>query len=205
MAIGDRAVVATGVSFASMLWSSCTSVWFDRRRALAQIALLALLVVPLGGCSAFGDWFSKEEIVSDDPADKLYNEGLFLLNQRHDPKEAAKKFEEVDRQHPYSEWARKALLMSAYAYYSSGEYQDCITAAQRYVTMHPGSADAAYAQYLIGTANSEQILDTARDQTRAEKSLSAFAEVIRKYPDSEYAVSAKRKIEYIRDQVAGKE
>jgi outer membrane protein assembly factor BamD len=172
---------------------------------LAPLALLAVLVVPLGGCSAFGSWFSNEEIVSDDPADKLYNEGLYFLNQRHDPKEAAKKFEEVDRQHPYSDWARKALLMSAYAYYSSGEYQDCITAAQRYVTLHPGSADAAYAQYLIGTANAEQILDVARDQTRSEKSLSAFAEVIRKYPDSEYAVSAKRKIEYIRDQVAGKE
>ena len=136
---------------------------------------------------------------------RSYNEGLYLLNQRRDPKEAAKKFEEVDRQHPYSDWARKALLMSAYAYYSAGEYQDCITAAQRYVTLHPGSADAAYAQYLIGTANSEQILDVARDQTRSEKSLTAFAEVIRKYPDSEYAVSAKRKIEYIRDQVAGKE
>jgi outer membrane protein assembly factor BamD len=188
-----------------MFWSFCASVWFDRRRPLARFALLAALAVPLAGCSAFGSWFGTEEVVSDDPADKLYNEGLYLLNQKRDAKEAAKKFEEVDRQHPYSDWARKALLMSAYAYYSSGEYQDCITAAQRYVTLHPGSSDAAYAQYLIGTANAEQILDVTRDQTRSDKALSAFAEVIRKYPDSEYAVSSKRKIEYVRDQIAGKE
>ena len=62
-------------------------------------------------------WFGKDDVIPDDPADKLYNEGLFLLNNKKDYKAAAKKFEEVDRQHPYSEWARKALIMSAYAYY----------------------------------------------------------------------------------------
>jgi outer membrane protein assembly factor BamD len=172
---------------------------------LVRLALLLILIFPIGGCSGLGSWFGNEEVTPDSPADKLYNEGLYLLNQKRDPKEASKKFEEVDRQHPYSDWARKALLMTAYVNYEAGEYQDCINAAQRYVTLHPGSPDAAYAQYLIGAAYAEQILDITRDQGRSEKALSAFGEVIRKYPDSEYAVSAKRRMEYVRDQVAGKE
>ncbi len=84
---------------------------------------------------------------SDEPADRLYNEGLYLLNAKKDPKQAVKKFEEVDRQHPYSEWARKSLIMSSYAYYQAGEYDDCVNSAKRYITLHPGGADAAYAQY----------------------------------------------------------
>src|SRR5467141_1765536 len=188
-----------------MLWSSCASVWFDRRRPLARLALLAMLAIPLGGCSAFGSWFNNDEVISDDPADKLYNEGLYLLNQRHDSKEAAKKFEEVDRQHPYSDWARKSLLMSAYAFYNAGDYDSCIGAATRYVTLHPGSADAAYAQYLIAASHYDQIPDTSRDQGRTEKAIAALEEVIRKYPTSEYANSAKAKLEGARDQLAGKE
>jgi outer membrane protein assembly factor BamD len=105
----------------------------------ARLAALALLIVALPACSWFG---AKEDIVPDDPADKLYNEGLYLLNNKRDYKQAAKKFEEVDRQHPYSEWARKSLLMSAYAHYEGTEYDDSITAAKRYVTLHPGSPDA---------------------------------------------------------------
>ena len=79
----------------------------------------------------------------------LYNEGLYLMNKKGDRKSAMKKFEEVDRQHPYSEWARKSLLMSAYAAYENGDYDECISSANRYVALHPGSPDAAYAQYLI--------------------------------------------------------
>ena len=95
--------------------------------------------------------------VPDEPADKLYNEGLYLLNSKKDYKDAAKKFEEVDRQHPYSEWARKSLIMSAYAYYQAGDYDDSINAARRYITLHPGSPDAAYAQFLIGSSYFDQI------------------------------------------------
>ena len=88
---------------------------------------------------------------------------------------------------------------------TAGDYDDCVTAAQRYITLHPGSADAAYAQYLIGASNFEEIPDITRDQARTEKALGALEEVIRKYPTSEYAVSAKQKIEVARDQLAGKE
>ena len=99
----------------------------------------------------------------------LYNEGLFLLNNKQDYKEAAKKFDEVDRQNPYSDWARKALLMSAYAYYQAEQYDDCVNSAKRYVTLHPGSPDAAYAQYLIGVSYYDQILDVyARPGSRRQ-------------------------------------
>jgi len=130
---------------------------------------------------------------------------LYLMNEKKDNKAAEKKFEEVDRQHPYSDWARKSLLMSAYASYQSGDYVGCIGAATRYVTLHPGSPDAAYAQYLIAASHYDQIPDISRDQGRTEKAMAALEEVIRKYPTSEYAVSAKAKLEGARDQLAGKE
>jgi len=173
------------------------SLW----RPLARVCALALIASSVSACS----WFVKEEVVPDEPADKLYNEGLFLLNSKHDFKKAATKFEEVDRQHPYSELARKSLIMSAYAHYEGRDYEESITAAKRYVTLHPGSPDAAYAQYLIGSSFYDQIPDITRDQQRTEKALQALDEVVRKYPNTEYAASAKRKMEVARDQLAGKE
>lgn len=167
--------------------------------------LLALLAVPLGACSSFNSLFGKEEVAPDEPPEKLYNEGVFLLDKRRDFKAASKKFEEVERQHPYSDWARKALIMVAYARYEAREYDECIAAARRFVTLHPGSSDAAYAQFLIGSAYYEQIPDVSRDQGRTEKAIAALEEVSRKYPDSEYAQNAKKKIEMARDQLAGKE
>jgi outer membrane protein assembly factor BamD len=178
-------------------------------RRLCLVAGLAVVVIPLSGCS--GDsmlekMFAKDDAVApEEPADKLYNEGLFLMNDKKDPKAASKKFEEVDRQHPYSDWARKSLLMSAYAFYNAGDYDSCIGAATRYVTLHPGSPDAAYAQYLIAASHYDQIPDVSRDQARTEKAISALEEVVRKYPTSEYAVTAKAKLEGARDQLAGKE
>jgi outer membrane protein assembly factor BamD len=171
-------------------------------------ASLILLALPLSGCGTGALWdkfTAKDDTFVDEPADKLYNEGLYLMNEKKDSKAAEKKFEEVDRQHPYSDWARKSLLMSAYASYQSADYDGCIGAATRYVTLHPGSPDAAYAQYLIAASHYDQIPDISRDQGRTEKAMSALEEVIRKYPTSEYAVSAKAKLEGARDQLAGKE
>src|ERR1051325_10483541 len=183
--------------FAESMKRSDQSCWFVG----ARFAALVMIVALLPACSLFG----KEEVIPDDPADKLYNEGLYLMNNAHDYKRAAKRFEEVDRQHPYSEWARKALLMSAYAHYEGTNYDDTIIAAKRYVTLHPGSPDAAYAQYLIASSYYDQIPDITRDQQRTEKALQALDEVVRKYPNTEYAASAKRKMEIARDQLAGKE
>jgi outer membrane protein assembly factor BamD len=170
-------------------------------RLVVRVAALVVAAYALGACSLF----DKDTVVPDEPADKLYNEGLFLLNNKKNPKDAAKKFEEVDRQHPYSEWARKSLIMTAYSYYEAGLFDDCINAARRYVTLHPGSPDAAYAQFLIGSSYFDQIPEISRDQDRTEKAVQSLDEVSRKYPNSEYAVAAKRKIEMARDQLAGKE
>ncbi len=175
-----------------------------RARLARALALLAL-TASLGACSSL-DWFTnKDELPPDEPADRLYNEGLYLLNTKHDTKKAAKKFEEVDRQHPYSEWARKSLIMSSYAYYTGGDYDESVNAAKRYITLHPGTPDSAYAQYLIAASYFDEIPDVTRDQAQTEKALNALREVIRKYPNTEYAVNAKRKLEVARDQLAGKE
>jgi outer membrane protein assembly factor BamD len=176
------------------------------RPRIARVAAVLLLAVSLGASlGACSSLFGKDELPPDEPADRLYNEGLYLLNQKKEPKEAVKKFEEVDRQHPYSEWARKSLIMSSYAYYEAGAYDDSVTTAKRYISLHPGSPDAAYAQYLIGSSYFDEIPDITRDQARTEKALAALDEVSRKYPASEYAVSAKQKIGVARDQLAGKE
>ncbi len=171
----------------------------SRLCALAVGLACALFAASLAGCS------KEEDYIPDSPADLLYNEGLYLLNNKQEYREAAKKFDEVDRENPYSDWARKALLMSAYAYYQAEDYESCVNSAKRYVTLHPGSPDAAYAQYLIGASYYDQILDISRDQGRADKAIDALQEVIRKYPNSEYAINAKKKIEMGRDQLAGKE
>ncbi len=175
----------------------------SRLRALSGCLVLALVAAPLMGCSFFKD--KSADYVPDDPPDMLYNEGLFLLNNKGDYKGAAKKFDEVDRQDPYSDWARKSLLMSAYAYYQAEAYDDCVNSAKRYITLHPASPDAAYAQYLIGESYYDQILDVSRDQERATKAIDALQEVARKYPQSEYAIAAQKKIAMARDQLAGKE
>ena len=187
--------------------SACSGVGRFGRPLRLAFGLIAL-ALPLSGCGTgalYDKFFAKDETFVEEPPDKLYNEGLFLMNQSNDPKAASKKFEEVDRQHPYSDWARKSLLLSAYAFYQSGDYDSCIGAATRYVTLHPGSADAAYAQYLIAASHYDQIPDVSRDQGRTEKAIAALEEVIRKYPTSEYATSAKAKLEGARDQLAGKE
>ena len=179
-----------------------------RARGLLQVATLVLLALPLAGCGTGALWdkfMNKDDTFVEEPADKIYNEGLYLMNEKKDMKAANKKFEEVDRQHPYSDWARKSLLMSAFASYQGGDYDSCIGAATRYVTLHPGSPDAAYAQYLIAASHYDQIPDINRDQGRTEKAIASLEEVVRKYPNSEYASAARRKLESARDQLAGKE
>lgn len=179
------------------------------KRALVRLALALPILAFVGGCSTWsslGSFFAeKDEVLPDEPAEKLYNEGVYYLNEKHDPKAAGKKFEEVDRQHPYSEWARKSLLMSAYSAYEARSYNESIAAAKRYISLHPGTPDAAYAMYLVGASYFDQIPDVSRDQGRTEKAIAALEEVIRKFPDSEYAASARRKIEEGHDQLAAKE
>ena len=183
-------------------YSPCKTL--RRAQTAAGWRLAAILPVLLisGACSIFSQ---QEDLAPDIPADRLYNEGVFLLNEKKAMEQAAKKFEEVDRQHPYSEWARKALLMSAYANYEAKKYDDSIAAAKRYISLHPGSTDVAYAYYLVAVSNFEQISDVSRDQSRTEKAIAGLEEVVRKFPESEYAAQARQKVEIARDNLAAKE
>ena len=118
---------------------------------------------------------------------------------------AAKLFDEVERQHPYSVWARRAQLMSAFNYYVARKYTEAVASAQRFVTIHPGNADAPYAQYLIAMSYLEQMEDVTRDQSTTQSALNAFNDLIRRYPDSRYADDGREKIALINDHLAGKE
>jgi outer membrane protein assembly factor BamD len=139
-----------------------------------------------------------------DPVAELYNSGLEKLKSGS-YKAAAKSFSEVERQHPYSKWATKALLMQAFAYYQSNKYDDAINAANRFITLHPGHKDSAYAYYLTAISQYEQISDVRRDQSRTQKALDALEEVNKRFPASPYAADAVKKAAVARDQLAAKE
>ena len=114
-------------------------------------------------------------------------------------------FDEVERQHPYSSWARRSMLMSAYAYYLQNKYDQSISTAQRFISLHPGNKHAVYAYYLIGQSYYERIQDVARDQRITELALESFVEVIRRYPDTDYARDSQMKVDLTNDHLAGKE
>lgn len=118
---------------------------------------------------------------------------------------AAALFDEVERQHPYSPWARRAQLMSAFSYYMAQKYNESIQSSRRFLSIHPGNKDAAYAYYLIALNYYEQISDVTRDQKISEQALAALGEVQRRYPTSRYAADATLKMDLVRDHLAGKE
>jgi outer membrane protein assembly factor BamD len=166
----------------------------------AAIGLLLGVILALGACASSSD---QEDYV-EEPVDDLYNRAMDLLQQGSD-RQAARAFEEVERQHPYSEWATRAQLMSAYAFYEANDYDEAVAAARRFIDLHPGNKDVAYAYYLIGQSHYEQISDVGRDQKMTELSLEAFDELIRRFPDSRYARDAEIKADLARDHLAGKE
>ena len=172
-------------------------------RAVIAACCLAGAAV-LTACSSDDDIDLATYVEQTEPADQLYNQGLANLEQG-DIREAGKKFEAVDRQHPYSEQARKAMVMDAFAQYRQGNYTDAISAAKRYVALYPTNPDAAYAQYIIGLSYYRQILDVTQDQKYARYTIDSMDELIQRWPDSEYVEDAKAKMRFARDQLAGKE
>ncbi len=138
------------------------------------------------------------------PVEQIYNEASESLLRRNYDK-AVLMFNEVERQHPYSEWASRANLMSAFSNYQSNNYDEAITAARRYISLHPGNDETAYAYYLVAICYFERIVDVGRDQGITEDALAALEEVIRRYPSTEYAADARLKVDMVRDQLAGKE
>jgi len=170
-----------------------------RLRDCCKAAMAGMALAALGACGG-GD----EDVYVERPVEDLYNEAFDqLLDGDYSP--AARSFEEVERQHPYSVWATKAQLMSAYSSYQANNYDEAVLAAERFIELHPGNPDTAYAHYLVGLSYYEQISDVGRDQRNTELALDAFEEIMRRYPESKYARDAALKISLTRDHLAGKE
>jgi outer membrane protein assembly factor BamD len=178
-----------------------------RSRTLRPALLigLALAALPLAGCASgkMKKGQDSNRYVARD-VDTLYNAARDALDKRQ-YRTAAILFDEVERQHPYSVWARRAELMSAFAYYLAHAYPDSIQSAQRFLSIHPGNRDAPYALYLIAVDYYEQIGDVTRDQKITGQALDAMGELIRRYPESKYAADARLKVDLINDHLAGKE
>jgi len=172
-------------------------------KTAALLAVVAL-AVPLAGCAGNrGRTKADTSYVARD-VNTLYNAAKDRLD-RGQFKLAAALFDEVERQHPYSVWARRAQLMSAFSYYAARDYTESTNSAQRFLSIHPGNRDAPYAYYLIALNYYEQISDVTRDQKITQQAQDSLGELIRRYPDSRYAAEGRLKLDLIRDHLAGKE
>jgi outer membrane protein assembly factor BamD len=160
---------------------------------------LVLCAMLLAGCGGDDDSEYVER-----PVEELYNSAQDSL-EAGQFRSAAELFEEVERQHPYSSWATRAQMLAAYAYYEARAYDEAIAAAERFIELHPGHPDAAYAYYLIGVSYYDQISDVRRDQGMTENAMSSLQEVVRRYPTTDYARDAQLKIDLTLDHLAGKE
>lgn len=165
------------------------------KKNFLQISTCLLI---LSGCS------SAEEKYVDRSVNELYNEAMDALTDGKLEK-AATTFEEVDRQHPYSEWAPKAQVMAAYSYYESQKYEKALATIQAYIQLYPAHADVAYAHYLEALCFYEQMSPIRRDQKNTELALNAFTEVLKRFPETSYAKDAKVKIDLLQDSLAAKE
>src|SRR3974377_908094 len=160
---------------------------------------VAALMSVLASCGG-----SKKDVYVEKPVDDLYNKAMDeMVEERFVA--AAKTFDEVESQHPYSVWATKGQIMAAYADYEAGNYGEAVIAADRFIQLHPGHRDVAYAYYLKAISYYVQIVDVGRDQKTTELALKALDDVVRRFPDSKYARDAKLKLDFTRDHLAGKE
>lgn len=174
-------------------------------RNLARMAALLLLSTQLSACA--GSFFGGGDdgpSVETQPADVLYKDANAQLEKGSYSK-AAEKFEEVDRQHPYSKEARESILMSAVAYQQAGKGPEAVAAARRYLTLHPGTKEAALAQHIIASSYYERINDATRDQGDTKKALVELETLVNRYPDSRYTEDAKKRIRLARDVLAAAE
>ena len=164
-------------------------------------ALVAAVAV--SGCSVVRK--KKPTLAYEErPVELLFNVGAADLD-RHQWSDAVNYFREVERQHPYSEWSRRAILMTAYAHYEANAYAEAIADADRFITLYPGNAATPYAYYLKAVCYFEQIVDVGRDQASTESAQAALGDIIKRYPKTEYALDARVKLDMVSDQLAGKE
>lgn len=179
---------------------------FDKAatRQMLKLTLAFSVLVGLSACSSFGSKQKERLAYVERPAEVIYNEGVERM-ERNDWERAKLYFDEVERQHPFSKWARRAMLMSAYANYRSADYEDAISTAQRFISLHPGNESTPYAYYLIAISHYDQIYDVGRDQATTVSAEAALQQIVRRYPDSDYARDARLKLELTHDHLAGKE
>ena len=163
---------------------------------------LGLSAIVLSACASGGNKVNTNYVARD--VNSLYDAAKDRLDRKQYTVAAAL-FDEVERQHPYSVWARRAQLMSAFSYYLALDHNKSIQSAQRFLAIHPGNKDAPYAYYLIALNYYEQISDVTRDQKITEQALSTLGEVVRRYPDTRYAADARLKLDLVNDHLAGKE
>jgi outer membrane protein assembly factor BamD len=175
----------------------------DRVRLPTGAALALLLAGTLSVAGCAGD--RKERLAYQErPVELLFSTGARRLDQRRWT-EAVQYFDEVERQHPYSEWSRRAILMTLYARYEASDYAEAIQAADRFIQLYPGNPQVAYAYYMRAVSYYEQITDVARDQAATAQAQAALREVINRFPTTEYASDARLKLDTANDQLAGKE
>ncbi|KCZ50539.1 hypothetical protein HY29_07185 [Hyphomonas beringensis] len=167
------------------------------------IVLVATAAIALTACQSRRDR-QQELAYVERPVEQLYNQASAELDKRSYDR-AVLLFNEVERQHPYSEWARRAMVMTAFAHYEARNYDEAIDGARRYLSLHPGGSEADYAYYLIAVSYFDQITDVGRDQAITEQARDALMDVVRRYPDSQYARDASVKLDMVRDQLAGKD
>jgi len=170
---------------------------------LALVGIVVLMPV-LAGCSFANKDDDDFSYVEPEPAPKLYDEALLAYNTGR-YKIAADKFLLVDKEHPYSVWAKKAGLMIAASKYREGDYETAAAAGKRYIGLNPTSEEAPYAQYIVAMSYYNQIGRVERDQQSTIQAMQEFQELVRLYPESEYVVDSKKKIAITRDQLAGKQ
>lgn len=184
------------------------------KRLLTTTAVL-LFATSLTGCSGGGGgggWFSnlfsfekvEKKPIESYTAEEIFKRGEYDL-ENGDFVAAAKWFGEVERLYPYSNWAKRGLIMQAYTLHKNKKFDEARAAAQRYLDFYPGDDDAAYAQFLLALSYYDQIDDIGRDQGQTFQALQALREVIERYPDTEYARSAILKFDLAFDHLAGKE
>jgi outer membrane protein assembly factor BamD len=174
-------------------------------RVRLSLALVLIAAVALSGCNLLNRKKTNEDTTyAEQPVEQLYSVGAQRLDA-HRWTDSVTYFKEVERQHPYSEWSRRAILMEAYAHYENNTYPDAVADAQRFIELYPGNSSAVYAYYLKAQCYFEQILDVGRDQGATEQALTAEREVARRFPHTAYAADARIKIDMINDQLAGKD
>jgi outer membrane protein assembly factor BamD len=175
------------------------SLSFKKNMFIQYLLFSSLVMGLVTACSN-----SDDELLEDRPVEQLYTQAMQELKAESYEK-AAKVFDEVDRQHPYSKWATKAQLMAAFSHYQNQKYAKAIANLQTFIQLHPGHEDAAYGYYLLALCHYEQIYTVKRDQEMAELALSALEEVLRRFPETKYAKDAALKLDLTRDHLAGKE